>query len=258
MKNFIASLFLSLVLVMPSLAQDKLPARPAGDRLVNDLSASDFLSASEEAALESKLTAFANETSNQIVVLIVDDLNGMEAWEFASKVGDAWKVGQKEFDNGIVILIKPTGGKGQRDAFIAVGRGLGGIIPDATANQIKENELIPNLAAGQSFQALDQTTTVLMALAKKEYSSDQYGKNRKKDSPSTWKIILLVLFIIIFYFIQGRRGGRGGMTMGSSGIFFGSGMGRGFGGGFGGGGGGGGFGGFGGGSFGGGGAGGKW
>jgi uncharacterized protein len=260
LKKYTSLLLILLYSSLFSVAQNELPPRPKPDRLVNDLSASDFLSASEENALEQKLTAFANETSNQIVILIVDDLKGLEAWEFAAKVGDAWKVGQQKFDNGVVVLIKPTGGEGQKDAFIAVGRGLGGAIPDATANQITENELIPNLKAKKNYEALDQTTNVLMGLAKGEYNSSEYGaKHKKKDGMSTWQIVAMIIFIIIFYVIQSRRGG-GGMTMGAGGIFMGSAFGGrgGFGGGGFGGGSSGGFGGFGGGSFGGGGAGGKW
>jgi uncharacterized protein len=255
-KKYLFALSIFLFSAASLLSQDVIPERPMPQRLVNDFTGA-FLTSSEVASLEQKLVAFSNETSNQIAVVIVADLGGLEAWEFAAKLGDKWKVGQDKFDNGVVVLIQSGSAEGQRDAFIAVGSGLGGAIPDATANQIVERELIPNLKAKQYYTALDKTTNVLMSLAKGEYNSAEYGKKKKKDGLSTWQIIAMVVFIIIFYFIQGRRGGRGGMTMGSTGIFFGSAFGGGFGGG-GGGGGGGGFGGFGGGSFGGGGAGGKW
>lgn len=246
----------TLLLVIPSLSiqaqEDPIIPRPSPARLVNDMSG--LLSSTEQQNLETKLTAFANETSNQIVIVIVDDLGGLEPWEYATKLGDKWKVGQEKFDNGVVLLIKPTGGEGQRKAHIAVGRGLEGAIPDATANQIKEKELIPNLAAKNYFLALDQSTNVLMSLASGEYNSDQYGARHKKEGMSKWKIGLILLIFIVVMIMRMRRGGGGGMTMGAAGVLFGSGLGRGFGGG----GGGGGFGGFGGGSFGGGGAGGSW
>jgi uncharacterized protein len=217
--------------------------RPNPPRLVNDLSASDFLTSSEEAALESKLEAFANETSNQIVIVVVDDLAELEAWDYATQLGQKWGVGQSNFDNGVVILVKPTGGEGQRDLFIAVGTGLEGAIPDITTKQIRENEMYPSLKEGMNYEALDKATTVLMGLAKGE-----------------WKLAGMLLVFIIFIIISIKRGGKGGggFTMGSTGLFFGPRFGGGgFGGGFGGGSSGG-FGGFGGGGFGGGGSGGKW
>ena len=195
--------------------------------------------------------------------MIVDDLADLEPAEFAYELGDKWQVGQEKEDNGIVIIIKPTGGKGERKYFIATGKGLEGAIPDATCRQIEDRELLPNFKEGNFYEGLNQTTDVLMSLAKGEYNSKKYGEKGKKFE--IIKVVFVLIFIIVFVFImyksnKGGRGGRG-MTMGSNAIWVG-GMG-GFGGGgrssggFGGGSSGG-FGGFGGGSFGGGGSGGSW
>lgn len=257
-KTGILLFFFLLYIVRGFALADAIPSRPSPARLVNNLSSEfpDFLSTAETRSLEDKLVAFANQTSNQIVVVIVDDLAGYEAWDFATRLGHQWGVGQDKFDNGVVVLIKPTGGAGQRDAFIAVGYGLEGAIPDATANQIVDNELGPGLASGAYYQALDKTTDVLMALAKGEYNSDQYAKKQKKNSLPPIAVVIIII-VIIFVIMRSSKGGGGGMTMGATGFFMGSRFGGGGGSGFGGGSSGG-FGGFGGGGFGGGGAGGKW
>lgn len=261
MKKYILSLFLILFSAFSVLAQtDVIPARPNPPQLVNDLSKEmpDFLSDQDERQLEQKLEDFSNQTSNQIVIIIVDDLGGMEPWEYATKLGEKWGVGQDKFDNGIVILVKPTGGKGQRESFIAVGKGLEGAIPDITTKQIVENELNPNFANGNVYGAFDKTTDVLMALAKGEYNSDQYGQKHSKNKfPRS--LIIPLIFLILFIIIRSGKGGgrgRGGLSMGS-GFFLGSMFGGRSSGGFGGGSSGG-FGGFGGGGFGGGGSGGSW
>ncbi len=237
-----------------------IPGRSSPPRLVNNLSVEmpDFLSADEEARLEKKLEDFTNETSNQIVIVIVDDLGGDEPWNYATELGQKWGVGQGKFDNGIVILIKPTGGEGQRNLFIAVGYGLEGAIPDLTTKQIRENEMYPYFKKGEYYTALDKATDVLMALAKGEYNSDAYGAKHKKEGLPLGIVIPIILFILFIIFRASRRGGGGGFTMGATGYMLGSMMGRhSRGGGFGGGSSGG-FGGFGGGGFGGGGSGGNW
>jgi uncharacterized protein len=120
--------------------------------------------------------------------------------------------------------------------------------------------MYPSLKQGMNYEALDKATTVLMGLAKGEFSSDQYGAKHKKKGIDKWKLAGMLLVFIIFIIISIKRGGKGGggFTMGSTGLFFGPRFGGGgFGGGFGGGSSGG-FGGFGGGGFGGGGSGGKW
>ena len=86
------------------------------------------------------------------MVVVVNDLCGMDKAMYATDLGQAWGVGRKGKDNGIVILIKPTGGKGQRRTFISVGYGLEGVIPDATAKLVVENEMIPNFKNRQFFR----------------------------------------------------------------------------------------------------------
>lgn len=260
LKKTSASIIIVLFSAFVSFAQtDGIPDRPSPPRLVNNFSKEfpDFLSEQEESQLEKKLEDFANQTSNQIVIVIDDELAGLEPFDYATRLGQKWGVGQGKSDNGIVIVIKPTGGQGHRKYFIAPGYGLQGAIPDLTCRQIEENELVPNLKSGKYYDALDKTTDVLMSLAKGEYNSDAYGKKHSKRRIPLGVIIPLI-FIILFIILRSSKGGggRGGLSIGT-GFFLGSmmGGGRGFGGG---GGSSGGFGGFGGGGFGGGGSGGDW
>lgn len=178
-KHFIFILFFTVAELVSATV---FPVRPSPARWVNNLSIEmpDFLSASEVDSLETKLSAFEKETSNQIVIVIVDDLDGLEPFDYATQLGRAWGVGQTQLDNGIVILIKPTGGEGQRNLFIAVGYGLEGVIPDLTTKQIRETEMYPYFKTGQYYIALDRATNVLMALAKGEYNSSSYASSNNQ------------------------------------------------------------------------------
>ena len=249
--KFLNFLFFLLIAV-PVYSQSNIPAKPNPPRLVNNLSRQfpDFLSDSEESALESKLENFSNETSNQIVVVIIDDFGGDDANTFATKLGREWSVGQKDFNNGIIILINPTGSKGHREPpYIAVGYGLEGAIPDITAKHICEEEIAPAFRDGNYYEGLNAGVEAVMKLAKGEISSDAYNK-KHQTKPSRYIWILVV--VLILFFVIRRKGGGGGFGSGMATGFFigGGGFGRSSGGG------GGGFGGFGGGSFGGGGGGG--
>lgn len=258
-------LFCGLIISSFTFAQqDRFTGIPAeSGKLVNNWSREFPLSSGQAAQLETKLTNFANQTSNQIVIVIVDSLSNMAPYEYASRLGQKWGVGQKKYNNGIIVLIKPTGGAGQRDVHIAVGTGLQGAIPDITADQVVEKEIIPRLAKGQYYEALDKGTDVLMGLAKGEINSSEYAAPANKTSKN-WKYIVIGV-ILIFILSRMMGGGRGGYNIGRGGRRGYGGWGAfgglgGFGGGSWGGGssGGGGFGGFGGGGFDGGGAGGKW
>ncbi len=227
-----------------------IPVKPNPQRLMNDYSGSGVMTSEQESALETKLEGFSNATSNQIVIVLMksDSLYGNDPAEFATEIGQNWKVGQQKFDNGIVILLLPD----LHRVFIATGYGLEGAIPDATSEDIVQREMIPNFKKNDYYTGLDSALDVLIGLAMGEYNSGDYAKKGGQKSKAIGLIFALIIFLIIF--ILNRTGrGKGGMTIGSPGIFFwGGGLG-GFGGGGGGGsfggGGGGGFGGFGGGSF---------
>ena len=243
-----------------------IPTRPNPPRLVNDFA--DLLNPRQEQALELKLRYFHDTTSNQITVVTVKSLNGYDPAMYANEIGEQWKVGQADFDNGVVVLVKPKYRANDRgEAFIAVGYGLEPAIPDAIASRIVQNEMLPLFRKGDYYSGLDAATDVLMKMAAGEITADGYNK-QANGSPIFSLLPFLAIFIVIFLMRSSRRRSHG---MGHSNLPFwtalwlGSSMGRShsgswnnFTGGSSGFGGGGGFGGFGGGSFGGGGAGGSW
>lgn len=246
-------------------AEDCIPAKPADEtRLVWQFTS--FLDAHEAGQLNARLSGFAQRTSNRIAIIVVDTLCGLEPYAYATAIGRAWGIGGKEHDNGVVILVKPHGVKGQRHVFIAPGRGLEGALPDLTCKRIVEEEILPAFRESRYAQGLNDAVGVIMKLAEGEISHESYSKDQFPWIPVV--VVLFIFFAVIMAKVQqARRYARvndvdfwvawallNQATRSSSGRW------GGFtgGGGWSGGGGGGGFGGFGGGSFGGGGAGGSW
>ncbi|GAG06182.1 unnamed protein product, partial [marine sediment metagenome] len=174
-------------------------------------------------------------------------------------------VGQKEFDNGIVILVKPKTSESKGEVFIATGYGLEGVVPDAIANRIVDKEIIPRFKQEEYYSGLNAATNTLISLTKEEYTAKEYYESTKRPSGSMgiFGIVLLIFIFSIFgrmrrarhysmghgipFWIAMSMLGSGGRSHGSGFGNFSSGSG-GFGG----------FSGGGGGSFGGGGAGGSW
>jgi len=212
LKKYIPIIILQFVCLGLFAQTAGVPECPKPMRLVNDQIG--FLSDEYKNALEQKLDRFSDSTSNQIVVLVVADLNGMEPSEYALEVGRKWGVGQKKFNNGIVFLIKPTGGQGERKTYIAVGYGLEGIIPDATAKHIIDNEVLPEFKQRQFDRGVDRAITVLMALAKKEYSFKTYEKKAQEGS---YVALFIVLGIIVLFVFAGTRRSSNATTIGSTG-----------------------------------------
>ncbi len=251
-------LFLSMLLLLSGVGftQGVIPEKPVPPRLVNDFA--NILNASELQALEAKLVAFNDTTSVQIAVVIVSSLDGYDKSDYAQQLGQKWGVGGSGLDNGFVILVKPKTASESGEAFIATGYGVEKFVPDATAFDIVNNEMVPFFKRNDYYGGINAASDVLMALVKGEYKAADYSKGKKGSSV----FFILVIIIIIVLLISRNnnnhrtinRSGAGGMLffpwmMGGGGSTGGGGFS---------GGGGGGFGGFGGGGFGGGGAGGSW
>jgi len=224
------------------------PPRPP--KLVNDYT--NTLTAQQKEALEAKLYQYDDSTSNQIAVIIVESTDGYSIEDAAIELGRSWGVGNKEFNNGIVILVA----KGDRKVTIQAGYGLEGAISDLIARSIIDNEITPNFKEGNYYRGLDQATDNIIRAAEGRYKAPaSYGKKKSKGI-SIGTIIFIIILLIVIFSGAGpgggtyvSRGGFGGWTGGSRGGGWSGGGGSS---------GGGGFGGFGGGSFGGGGASGSW
>ncbi|MDD2797126.1 MAG: TPM domain-containing protein [Bacteroidales bacterium] len=261
-------LLIILILVTVSMMA-QVPAKPEPPRLVNDLAG--IFSPEQQQQLEATLVEFSDSTSNQVVIVTVNDLGGLDKADFAYQIGDTWGVGQKKLNNGLVILIKPKN-ETNGQVFIASGYGLEGALPDAICKRIVQNEMIPYFRQNDYFGGVVAALRVIIPVAKGEY---KYATS-KKGTGAKGAVIAIILFIIFFIIISRKNNKNngnfnGGGGNGSSGdllsmILLGSmlsgrshsGSWGGFSGGGGSSSGGGDFGGFGGGGFGGGGAGGSW
>lgn len=242
----LAALVVVLALAGTALALN-LPPSPSGR--VNDYAG--LLNVDEVSAIEARLKAVEDATSNQFVLAIFKSLEGQSLEDFSIRLADAWKIGQKGKDNGVILLLFTD----DKKIRIEVGKGLEGVITDAHSGRIIREIIAPRFREANYAAGLMGAVDALDKSSRGEFKADA-GKSRRGGSDKAGLAALFIIFGSIFGMavlnkrraaLYGRRGG--GFYVG------------GFGGGFGGGGGGfggGGFGGGGGGGFGGGGASGGW
>jgi len=247
-------------------AQD-IPAQPQPPHLVNDLAG--VMTPEQIQRLEATLVAFNDSTSTQIAVVTLKSLNGYSASEMAERIGTTWAIGQKKYNNGMVILIKPKTASEKGDVAIATGYGLEGKLPDIICKRIVDEVMIPEFNKGDYAAGIDVGALTVMKVATGEYKDGSFGAKPRGRGGKSPIVPFIILIIMAIYIMRGFRG-RGNhhsighgmpiwpfLFMGGLGGF-GGGSDNNGGGGFGGGDSGGGFGGFGGGGFGGGGASGSW
>lgn len=261
---------------------------PANDGYVTD--AANIIDDADQSALTQTITAYKEQTSNEIAIVTIQSLGGMAIEEAGLAIGRKWGVGSTK-NNGILILVAYA----EHDVRIDVGYGLEGAVPDLVAKGIIETDLVPAFREGEFGTGLLAAVQSLEKHIGGEYTAERYTDTSGEEGPLPFLfffgfILLQWLFAILgrtkSWWLGGVFGGVAGIVLiavfgwwlslpvlvplgllldyvvsknfsqrGKTRWWAGGGFGPG---GFGGGRGGGGFGGFGGGSFGGGGASGKW
>ncbi len=179
----------------------QVPNRPEPPQLVNDLAA--LFSAQEQAAFENTLRIFNDTTSNQIVIVTVNDLGMYTAAQFAYEIGEQWGVGQQKFNNGVVILIKPKIGNSYGEAFIATGYGLEGVLPDATCTEIVNNEMIPYFRHNDYYGGVKAALDVLLPIVAGEYSYKNYNRPNMTGLYIFIGLFALFFLLVIIAIIKG-------------------------------------------------------
>lgn len=131
-------LFLALVAATPAAAQ-VFPELTG--RVVDN---AELLDAGQEQALAVRLEALERQSTRQLVVATVPDLQGYPIEDYANRLFRHWRLGQAEANNGVLLLVAVA----ERRVRIEVGYGLEPILTDALSGQIIRNDITPRFRAG--------------------------------------------------------------------------------------------------------------
>jgi uncharacterized protein len=118
------------------------------------------LSASDRQALEAKLAAWEQKTTNQLAVVIVPTTKPETIEEYSIRLAEAWKIGQKGKDNGAVFLVA----KNDKQMRIEVGYGLEGDLTDVASRRIIGDTVAPLFSQGKFAEGINAGVDRIMAV----------------------------------------------------------------------------------------------
>lgn len=214
---------------------------PSYSGYVNDYA--NLLTPSDKAKLTSFISELETKTTAQVAVLTLGTTQPLEIESYAVELFEQWGIGQKDKDNGVLILVAVD----DRAVRIETGYGLEGVLPDAVCNQIIYQLIIPNFKKGDYSQGITMGTVAVVDLVAKEYkveltafeSTEVPMPQVRPGSPlaAFLRTVLLLIFFVVFIGLRagllwflllpnGRRrggywfgGGYGGNSGGFSGGF---------------------------------------
>jgi uncharacterized protein len=136
------------------------------------------------------LKAHEDSTSNQVVVLTIPNLEGEVLEEYSLRVAEAWKLGQKGRDNGVLLLVA----RDDRKVRIEVGSGLEGVLPDILCGRIIRDNIIPHFRKNDYDGGIRAGVEAILAVIRGEYVAPAKGFGRS----AVWvSLIAGAIFIVV-------------------------------------------------------------
>jgi len=178
MKKWFAGLLLAVYITLGAIAwaQPAILHRPSSSLYVQDYAGA--LSRETQGKINRLGAKVADKSGAQGVVVVVQSLNETPIQEYANELLRQWKIGDKEKNNGFVIVVAMK----ERQSRIEVGYGLEGALNDAKAGRLQDEYLIPLLQQGKIDAGVWETYKAVMRIVTDEYNSGGKAETRKPAS----------------------------------------------------------------------------
>ena len=211
--RLIAALGLLLFGVVAATAGDLVDVPPLKAR-VTDLTAT--LGGDQAASLEAELAQFERQRGSQIAILLVPTTQPETIEAYSIRVAEAWKLGRKGIDDGILILVA----KDDRKLRIEVGRGLEGAVPDAIAKRIVAEVIGPRFKEGDFHGGLKAGIAKLEAVIGGEALPPPKTGPRSGNASMDLETLFVVGMVVatLLGAVMGRLLGRLGGSTVTSGV----------------------------------------
>lgn len=198
---------LALLLVLVPLSAQAQPVFPKlSGRVVDE---AHLLSPAQVAQLNQLSEDVQKASTRQFVVATIPDLQGYDIQDYGYQLGRAWGIGQKDANNGILLIVAPN----ERKVRIEVGYGLEPILTDALSTQIIQTRILPSFRTGAfevgitaGVDAIDEQLRLDPAEAQARAAAVPVAK---PEAPIFPGIVVALVFLFLFLGLIGGAAGRG-------------------------------------------------
>ena len=176
MKRLIAAIGLTLAISATPACAKAVP-EPPREAISRVMDKADLLDPATEQALTLKSEALEKKTSDQLVIVTLPSLQGQSIETVGLTLGRRWGIGQKDLDNGVLLLVAPN----ERKVRIEVGYGLEALLTDERAAAIVR-EQAEFFKEGRSSDAIVLGVDRVDALLRSNTQRPQYRRPQMKKA----------------------------------------------------------------------------
>ncbi|MGV8894325.1 MAG: TPM domain-containing protein [Burkholderiaceae bacterium] len=186
-----------------------------------------MLDAKQRSNLDNVLKEYETRSGGQIAILLINSTAPEAIEQYSIRVADAWKLGRKGIDDGVILVVAKDNDKALRRLRIEAGRGIQGTVTDAQSKRILQDVIAPYFRQNDYYGGLAAASAALITLMDQEHLPAPAGKQQAtKDGFSGWLpiLFLFLMFAAIIYqrsrssFKYGAKGRSSGVVLGSGGL----------------------------------------
>src|SRR5437588_4236973 len=163
-------------------------------RVVDD---ANILDEAARAALTEKLADLEAKTSDQLVVVTLKSLQGTSIEEYGVALGRRWQIGQKDKNNGALLIVVPS----ERKVRIEVGYGLEGALTDAVTRLLIANAIVPRFRTGDFAGGIERGLDDISSVLTGDAEEWQRRAAQRPDAPGWGPLLNMLLGIALIFFI---------------------------------------------------------
>lgn len=201
-----ASLTAALLFCLPMASAQDFVAVPSLTTHVTDQVG--MLNAGQRSALENVLSDYEKRSGSQIAVVLISSTAPETIEQYSIRLADAWKLGRKGVDDGVILLVAKNNTTGLGRLRIETGRGVQGVLTDVQSKRILQDVIAPHFRQDDFYGGLTAGVSVITSLLDHEAFPEPKQGAHKNQHGFSWSPFLLFLFIILMT-IARSRGGRG-------------------------------------------------
>lgn len=206
------SLAAGWMVAAPALSQQSVEV-PALQAPVTDLTGT--LTPDQVATLDAKLRAFEAARGSQVAVLLVPTTEPEAIEQYSIRVAETWKLGRKGVDDGAILVVA----RNDRKVRIEVGYGLEGALPDAIANRIIDEDIVPQFRRGDYYGGITAGVDRILRVIEGEPLPEPESGPASQGVPGFFQLLpFLFVFALVGGSILRRIFGRVGGALASGGL----------------------------------------
>jgi uncharacterized protein len=154
-----------------------------------------ILDQANRAALTQKLADLEAKSTDQLVVVTLKSLQGTSIEDFGVQLARRWQIGQKDKNNGVLLLVAPN----ERKVRIEVGYGLEGTLTDAISRLIIENSILPRFRANDFPGGISRGVDDIIQVLTGDAEEWRHRAAQRPDSTPNGTSVLLIIFLVIVF-----------------------------------------------------------